>query len=93
MRRFTRSGREPKDRSERMILNNYRALQFMREEIGDSLSPEAVLELHRIVTDGTLNEPDDAEQFLHPVIRGVLLHFWLAYDHPFEDEITASLPC
>ena len=22
---------------------------------------------------------------MHPVIRGVLLHFWLAYDHPFQD--------
>jgi Fic family protein len=25
------------------------------------------------------------EGFLHPVIRSILLHFWLAYDHPFED--------
>ena len=23
--------------------------------------------------------------FLHPVIRSVLLHFWIAYDHPFVD--------
>ena len=23
--------------------------------------------------------------FIHPVIRAVLLHFWLAYDHPFVD--------
>ena len=29
-----RSGREPKDRSERMIVNNYRAMQFMRERDG-----------------------------------------------------------
>jgi Fic family protein len=21
--------------------------------------------------------------FVHPVIRGIILHFWLAYDHPF----------
>lgn len=128
-----RSGREPTDRSERMILNNYRALQFMRDEMGDVLSPEAVLELHRIVTEGTLDDPsaagrlqlpgeqrvavfdrddgapihvpppaeqlprrmrllcefanegDDAEPFVHPVVRAILLHFWLAYDHPFED--------
>ncbi len=26
-----------------------------------------------------------AGQFLHPVVRAVMLHFWLAYDHPFED--------
>ena len=23
--------------------------------------------------------------FLHPVIRSILLHFWVAYDHPFVD--------
>lgn len=24
-------------------------------------------------------------QFIHPVIRAIILHFWLAYDHPFVD--------
>lgn len=128
-----RSGREPRNRSERMISNNYRALQFMREEMGDLLTPEVVLELHRIVTEGTLSDPsaagrlqrpdeervavfdrddgepihrpppaeqlperlqklcdfanenNDGDNFVHPVIRAVLVHFWLAYDHPFED--------
>jgi Fic family protein len=128
-----RSGREPQDRSERMIVNNYRALQFMREEMGEILSPQQILELHRIVTEGTLDDPsaagrlqlpgeprvavfdrdggnrvhvpppaeqlpermrlmcefanegDDGDRFVHPVIRAILLHFWLAYDHPFED--------
>jgi len=128
-----KTGREPKDRSERMIANNYRALQYMRDEMGKSLSPEAILELHRIVTEGTLedpaaagriqrpgetrvavydrddgrpihrpppaeqlpermrllcqfaNESEDDARFVHPVVRAILLHFWLAYDHPFED--------
>lgn len=31
------------------------------------------------------NEPDDTEPFIHPVVRAILLHFWLAYDHPFEE--------
>jgi len=128
-----RSGRAPRDRSERMIVNNYRAIQFVKE-MGSELTPDAVLELHRIVTDGTLEDPDgagrlqrpvedrvvvfyrdeigppvhvpppadqlrarlaalcefanegdDGEPFVHPVIRAILLHFWLAYDHPFED--------
>jgi Fic family protein len=128
-----RSGRDPRDHSERMIANNYRAIQYVKE-IGGKLTPDAVLELHRIVTEGTLadpeaagrlqqpdedrvvvfyrsdegppvhvpppadqlparlaalcefaNEGDDGERFVHPVIRAILLHFWLAYDHPFED--------
>ena len=28
-----------------MIMNNYRALQFMRESIGDELTPAVVIEL------------------------------------------------
>jgi Fic family protein len=126
-----RSGRRPKDRSERMIVNNYRAIQFMREI--EELTPGIVLELQRILTEGTLNDPtaagrlqtpddervgvydnvdgslihspppadqleerleklcrfanavDDSGDFLQPVIRSILIHFWLAYDHPFED--------
>lgn len=129
-----RSGREPKDLGERMVANNYRALQFMREEMGDRLTPETVLELHRIVTNGTLanpeaagrlqrpdeervavfyrdedeapvhrpppaellperlkllckfaNEDEEGNRFVPPVVRAILVHFWLAYDHPFED--------
>jgi len=129
-----RSGRQPRDRSERMIANNYQALQFMRYDMGDALSPDTVLELQRILTEGTLDDPgaagrlqrpnevrvavfdrdddklpihrpppaeelpermdllcqfanegDEEKQFMHPVVRAILLHFWLAYDHPFED--------
>ncbi len=28
---------------------------------------------------------DNAVRFIHPVIRAILLHFWLAYEHPFVD--------
>ncbi|HEV7163701.1 MAG TPA: Fic family protein [Solirubrobacteraceae bacterium] len=128
-----RTGREPKDRSERMILNNYRALQYMRDEMPAELTPEAIVELQRILTEGTLDNPDGAgrlqrpdeeriavvdridgtiihapppaeqlpdrlqslcdfanesegpDRFIHPVLRAILLHLWLAYDHPFED--------
>ena len=32
------------------------------------------------------NGGEDSERLsIHPVIRAILLHFWLAYDHPFED--------
>jgi Fic family protein len=125
-----RSGRPPVDHSEQMIFNNYRAIQHIRE-LGP-LTPAAVVELHRIVTEATLENPADAgriqqpgdrrvvvtdnrsaavlhtpppaEQlparldamcafanddtgavYLHPVLRAIVLHFWLSYDHPFVD--------
>jgi Fic family protein len=28
---------------------------------------------------------DPPEPFIHPAIRAIILHFWLAYDHPFVD--------
>jgi len=27
----------------------------------------------------------ESKRFVHPVIRSIILHFWLAYDHPFKD--------
>jgi Fic family protein len=129
-----RSGRDPRDRGERMIANNYRAMQFMRDEMTEQITPEGILELHRIVTEGTLKDPaaagrlqrpgeprvgvfyrneddlpihrpppaellpermrmlcefanegEESEHFVPPVVRAILVHFWLAYDHPFED--------
>ena len=28
---------------------------------------------------------DESGAFVHPAVRSILLHFWLAYDHPFVD--------
>ena len=28
---------------------------------------------------------EDTTAFIHPVLRAIILHFWLAYDHPFVD--------
>jgi Fic family protein len=129
-----RSGRAPRDTSEQMILNNFRAIRFVGEHRDDRLTPELVLELHRIVTEDTLDDenhagrlqtpdetrawvednrgevvhtPPPAEQsparleamcdfangvdaggpahFDPPIVRAILLHLWLAYDHPFAD--------
>lgn len=129
-----RTGRRPRDRGERMILNNFTAMQNAARmaQGNDPLTPDDVLRLHRIVTDGTLDDPADAgrlqtpdedritvgspqddrilhwpppacelperltrlcafangesgEGFIHPVVRAIVIHFWLAYDHPFVD--------
>ncbi|WP_419842321.1 Fic family protein [Candidatus Poriferisodalis sp.] len=130
-------GRAPRNKSEQMILNNFRAMEQVRElaHAEQPVTIETICELHRIVTDGTLGDPADAGRmqtsgetrvwvslpgaghrelrahtpppaaelrerlaalctfaagerdagFVHPVVRAVVLHFWLAYDHPFVD--------
>ncbi|WP_425153835.1 Fic family protein [Candidatus Palauibacter sp.] len=125
-----RTGRKPTDQSEQMILNNYRAMRRVRQFARDRLTPERILELQRVVTAGTLDDPDaagrlrrreddvvvsdfdgkilhrppdanelearldrmcafangeDGDTFVHPVIRAIILHFWVGYDHPFVD--------
>jgi Fic family protein len=125
-----REKRPPRDRSERMIVNNYAAMEFINEITEEELTPGLILELQRILTEHTLENSkaegcwrtsDDVyvgderdatimhippgykelptrmqrlckfandtngSEFIHPVIRATLLHFLLAYDHPFED--------
>jgi fido (protein-threonine AMPylation protein) len=126
-----RSGRKPRDLGEQMIFNNYRAMEHLRALRDVVLTPEHVLELHRALTEGTLDNPVDAGRyrtsddvhvvdvrdntalhlppshselparmrrlcdfanadesslpFVHPVLRAILVHFMVGYDHPFVD--------
>lgn len=114
-----------------MIVNNYRAMLGLSEYRDQPMTVEAVNRLQRMLTEGTLRDPDaagrvqrpgeervrvvasdgtivhvppPAEQleerlasmcafanegpaspFVHPVVRAIVLHLWLAYDHPYED--------
>lgn len=47
--------------------------------------PAAHLLPERMVAMCMFANGDTDKEFLHPVLRAILLHFWLAYDHPFED--------
>jgi Fic family protein len=132
-----RTGRPPRTLGERMILNNYLTMQRIAEWKQRPLDEQLIFEMHRMVTEGTLEDPTaagrlrradekitvqdeitgevfhsppPAEQltrrlkklcnfakgsiddvgkphggFVHPVVRAIILHFWLAYDHPFVD--------
>jgi Fic family protein len=61
-----RSGRPPRDRSERMIANNFAAMRFIGDLRTEPLTPDLIRELHRIVTAGTLDDPDAAGRFQRP---------------------------
>jgi Fic family protein len=125
-----KSGRKPVNRSEQMILNNFITMRHINTLKDQDLSKELIFEIHRLVTDNTLDDPTAAGRFrrpneqvsvvdayneilhepplakeldhriemlckfangqiesgyIHPVIRSIIVHFWLAYDHPFVD--------
>ena len=61
-----RSGRSPRGRSERMIHNNYNGMEFVAEVVDEALSAPILLELQRILTDGTLDDPEAVGRFRRP---------------------------
>ena len=122
--------RKPKTRSERMIFNNYEAMQFVVSQKGTPLTPQLLIEIQKIITKGTLPNPEDegrfrdnndvvvgdpinpeiiayippdyqkisvlieefcnfankeGEEFIHPILKGIILHFLIGYIHPFND--------
>lgn len=52
-----RTGRHPRDHSERMILNNFLTMRRISEWKDKPFTKEMVFEIHRLVTDQTMDEP------------------------------------
>ena len=120
----------PKDKSQQMIANNYQTIQFIVSHKDAPLTPELLLQIHQLMTEHTMQNPQesgcfrtnndvvvengithetvhtpptyeeipnfvedlcrffneqDAPQFIHPIIRGIIIHFMVAYVHPFAD--------
>lgn len=129
-----RKGRKPRNVSEQMVANNYETMNYILEHKDEPLTPAFLLEIHRLVTKGTIrpdlvgqfrdnndivvanpstrviyhmppdfheilsmiealctfaNDTGSADarhnDFIHPVIRAIILHFLIGYIHPFED--------
>ena len=121
---------KPKDKAQQMIANNYQTIQFIVQSKDKPLTPELLQHVHRLMTEKTLNNDEDAGRFrtndevvvadgimhevvhrppshkniepfvahlcsffndeeqsvfIHPLIRGIIIHFMLAYVHPFVD--------
>jgi Fic family protein len=76
-----RKNRQPQNTSERMILNNYLTINHIRGQKQQPLTPESLLELHRLITKGTLDNPEEAGQFrqhddiyMVDVVAGDIIH-------------------
>lgn len=68
-----RTQRPPRTRGERMVANNFAAMQWIREHVRQNITPEAILELHAIVTAGTLDDPEDEGRMQLPGERRVIV--------------------
>lgn len=55
-REFIIGGTRPKDKSERMILNNYSALRFVLSHLDSPISEALILEIAKLLTEGTLED-------------------------------------
>jgi Fic family protein len=62
-RELIRSGREPRNRSERMVLNNFHVLRRFEHWLDSPLTPQLLLDLQAAITDGTLDDPADSGRF------------------------------
>lgn len=131
-RDMLRSGRNPKNKDELMILNNYRLMQEAIRLKDQELSLDLILNLHRIATENAIEneaipgqfrndnetyimgEQDEilftpplfeeinkyienlcefvntdhnssTNNFIHPVIKAIIIHFFIGFIHPFGD--------
>lgn len=121
----------PRDKSQRMILNNFNTINFIRDHSTEDLTPALIMQVHFMMTEGALDIEDAAGRFrtqdenivvgdgitgeivhippeakclprfvdllcsffndkspslfIHPIIRGIIVHFLMAYYHPFAD--------
>ena len=125
-----RKKKSPQNKSQQMIANNYNTIQYIVEHKDEPLTEEALLHIHRLMTEKTMDNPEDAGRFrtndkvvvadmvegdiiytppsfqeipefvddlcdffnndnprtfIHPIIRGIIVHFMLAFMHPFVD--------
>lgn len=121
--------KKPRTKSEQMIMNNYVTMQHTIQRKNDDLTPEKLLEVHRLISYKTLDNPNeegefrqsddvfvedslkgenvhqpppreelerlindlcvffntDTIDFIHPVIKGCIIHFMIGWIHPFTD--------
>ena len=54
---------KPKDKSQQMIYNNYNTIRFLSEQKETNLTPELLLEIHKRITEKTLDNLGDEGSF------------------------------
>lgn len=53
----------PKDKSEKMVLNNYNALKYVMNNKSTLINENIILEIYKIITEGTLSKEDMCDKY------------------------------
>ena len=90
-----RTNRPARTRSEQMILNNYRAMQWVRNHIEEEITPDLILELHSIVSRGTLDDPSQEGRLQQPsderIVVGASDQDLILHEPPSAEELPTRL--
>lgn len=54
---------KPKDKSQQMILNNYNTIRYLSAHKNQGLTPELLLDIHKQITENTLDNPENEGRF------------------------------
>lgn len=120
---------KPKSKSEQMIMNNFITMKHIVQHKNAEITPESILYIHKLISNKTLNDPEDegefrdndevyvinhvnseivytpppkieldelikdlctfcnteTSQFIHPIVKGCIVHFMMGWIHPFTD--------
>ncbi len=84
---------KPKDKSQQMIYNNYNTIRFLSEQKDTDLTPELLLEIHKKITEKTLDNPEDEGCFRKDnniyVVNGITGE--VAHEPPSFEQIRISI--
>ena len=122
---------KPVTKGQRMVMNNYEAMENIKKIIEDDLTPELIKDMHKIIVKGTMDDGEEwegrfrednetvvgdlydsekiyhvpprfdeihdmiqslcdfankgTEEYMHPLVKAITLHFMIGYIHPFTD--------
>ena len=84
---------KPKDKSQQMILNNYNTIRYLSAHKDQGLTPELLLNIHKQITENTLDNPEDEGRFRTDdnifVVNGITGE--VAHDPPSYKQIKDSI--
>ncbi len=123
--KFISNKEKPESVAHWMVLNNFKANEWIKNHCNLPLTKEIILDVHKIITKNTMSKEDEPycgkfrddgvvvgnenihrgvdvekiipaleevidlvtnnKRYIHPLIKGILLHYFIAYIHPFFD--------